>query len=41
MRQKSCLLVLGLPGGAKNSQRNLGLQVASEDVAGFTNSTAK
>lgn len=31
----------GLPGGAKNSQRNLGLQVASEDVAPFANSVAK
>lgn len=31
----------GLPGGAKNSQRNLGLQVASEDVAPFANSIAK
>lgn len=39
--KKSCLLVLDLPGGAKNSQRNFGLQAASEDVAGFPNSAGK
>lgn len=30
-----------LPGGAKNSQRNLGLLVASGDLTLFANSTAK